>query len=131
MYRSSILWAFFLPFLFSVITSEEIYDGLVNTNVERNIDLTSQIAKYAITITLTNKGSKSVSNFHIALTEEKAQHLSILQAFDESGTKLQLTKVEAAHSHGDARYIEGTINTSTETIQIDPHLFLFSTVDLI
>lgn len=59
---------------------DEILDSLVISNVEREIDLTSQLVKISNTITLENNGKSGFRSFVFAVEGSAANHLSFIGA---------------------------------------------------
>jgi hypothetical protein len=68
----------FVVFLgaFAFGSAEEIYSGITNRNVLRNIDLNSQLARHTVSIEILNSGDKTVSFFHLAIESDKEEHLA-------------------------------------------------------
>ena len=66
----------FVEFCYSV----SINDKIVINNVARTLDLTSQLARVTLDITLQNTGSSSVNNFHLAVDPEDSNHLAFAGA---------------------------------------------------
>ncbi|XP_075552189.1 dolichyl-diphosphooligosaccharide--protein glycosyltransferase subunit 1 [Dermacentor variabilis] len=63
-----------------VLGNDVVSSSLVNTNVDRNVDLQSQLVKISTKITAENKGSSPVKYYHIALTGEEKHHLAFVGA---------------------------------------------------
>lgn len=83
-----------IAFLASFISCADVsYGNLINRNVNRNIDLTSQFAKHALTITLENAESTPVSSFYLAIETKYVEHLSYLDV-TSSGTQLKVSNEE-------------------------------------
>jgi oligosaccharyltransferase complex subunit alpha (ribophorin I) len=89
-----------LLFLFICITSgtyaEQASQQLINKNVERTIDLTSQLVKITSTITLENTGKETVRTFLVALEPETVGNLSYISVKDSLKEDLKFipTKIE-------------------------------------
>ncbi|XP_022099893.1 dolichyl-diphosphooligosaccharide--protein glycosyltransferase subunit 1-like [Acanthaster planci] len=76
---------------------EKINTDLVNSNVERTIDLVSQLVKISSIISLRNDGSSAVKSFLLAVDAKRAQHLSYLGAglkSDDDKKDLKVTRTE-------------------------------------
>jgi len=84
-------WLFFIAITVFIIgvQSAKIYEGLKNTEVDRKIDLGSQLARHKIAVTVSNQGQELASVVHFSLPQEHAKHLSLLTVTD--GAKAQLT----------------------------------------
>ncbi|EFA11223.1 dolichyl-diphosphooligosaccharide--protein glycosyltransferase subunit 1 [Tribolium castaneum] len=80
----------------SVISAEQINQLVINKNVERTIDLTSQLVKITATITLENTGKDTVRNYLIVLEPDTVGNLSYISVKDSLKEDLKLTpsKVE-------------------------------------
>lgn len=81
--------------LLSTAFSLEILEGIVLKDVQRNIDLSTQIARHNVKITVANEGDKSVTEFYLAFINEHAANLAFLKATDEAGKELVVGKAEA------------------------------------
>ena len=60
------------------VKQERINADLVNVNVERTVDLVSQLVKVNSAITLRNDGSSAVKSFLVAVEPKKAAFLSFI-----------------------------------------------------
>jgi hypothetical protein len=76
----------------SCVFAESIYTGITNQNVERNIDLSSQLATHTLNITLANTGSQSASHIFLAVPKHSESHLSFISVTDQSGASLKVTR---------------------------------------
>jgi oligosaccharyltransferase complex subunit alpha (ribophorin I) len=65
--------AFFYIFLAIVFVTGQEQDNLVNTNVERTLDLVSHIPKETITVTIENRGSKGIRSYDYYV---ESQHIN-------------------------------------------------------
>lgn len=66
---------------------------LVNSKVERLIDLKSQIARHSINITVNNKGTTPATQYLLTLQDRyQTSHLAFIKVVDETGTPLAVTK---------------------------------------
>lgn len=63
---------------------------LVNSKVQRHIDLTTQFARHTITITAENKGSAATSTY--TLEVQNATHLAFIRAETDTGSPLTVTE---------------------------------------
>lgn len=72
--------------------AQDIYTGITLQNVDRTIDLTSQLAVHTLAISLSNTGSQSTS--HVVLTVQKQfdNHLSFISVTDQSGASLKVAR---------------------------------------
>ena len=61
--------------------NQDVIDrNLVNSKVERTIDLTTHLPKISAVITIENTGSSSVKSFLFAVDNDLSAHLSIVAA---------------------------------------------------
>lgn len=81
------------------LSLETINSALLNSNVERVIDLSSQLVKITTTITLSNPGKESVSSFLHALEPDTFGNLSYVSAKDSFKKHLQLAEAKVAGQH--------------------------------
>lgn len=77
--------------IYSITNAEQVNQQLVNKNVERTIDLTSQLVKISATITLENTGKDSVRNFLIVFEPDTVGNLSYISVKDSLKEDLKLT----------------------------------------
>ena len=56
-----------------------LHADLIVTNVDRTIDLSTQIPKITSQVTLENKGSSAAREFLLAIEEDSASNLSYLE----------------------------------------------------
>lgn len=90
------MWKF-LNFLlcFSFVASlEKINNGIVNKNVERTIDLTSQLVKITTTITLENTGKHAVKHFLLVDEPKALGHIVYVNVKDALKEELKVTHVQ-------------------------------------
>lgn len=64
---------------------------LVINEVERTIDLTSQLVKSTATLTLQNTGESPINQFSLAFTEDEIKHLAFVQISDKVGGELKFS----------------------------------------
>lgn len=75
---------------------------LENKNVERTIDLTSQLVKISYKITLEHKAKKAISNYVFVVPSCECDKLSFISARDSAKKDVKLTLSKA--SNGDCTY---------------------------
>jgi len=63
---------------------------IVIDELERTIDLTSQLAKTSTVITLENKGNAAVSEFSLAFQAGEANHIAFLEISDKTDDEVKL-----------------------------------------
>lgn len=97
----SLLIVLLLTLVSCVAPLGEINTNLVNKNVERLIDLSSQLVKITTSITIENAGKDSVLNYVIALEPGTAGNLSYISAKDSVKDELKLSSVKVASSKND------------------------------
>ncbi|KAJ3639816.1 hypothetical protein Zmor_003152 [Zophobas morio] len=87
---------FILVSVWFVNCAEQVNQQLINRNVERTIDLTSQLVKITTTITLENTGKESVRTFLVVVEPDNVGNLSYISVKDtlKEELKLSATKVE-------------------------------------
>eukprot|EP01123_Difflugia_compressa_P013545 TRINITY_DN633_c0_g1_i1.p1 TRINITY_DN633_c0_g1~~TRINITY_DN633_c0_g1_i1.p1 ORF type:complete len:621 (-),score=144.06 TRINITY_DN633_c0_g1_i1:86-1948(-) len=81
--------------------SREVYTGLVNKQVTRTIDLSSQLARHTVELNIENTGSKSTQHLYLAIKTDFAQklaHMKVTQSFLGSDKALD-TKREDNHDN--------------------------------
>jgi len=71
----------------------KIYDGLVNKEVARKLDLSHHIVEDVSDITISNEGSQPASSYLVAVPASLASKLSIVQAF-KSRKPLAVSRVQ-------------------------------------
>lgn len=84
-----------LSYLAIVNVSTQNVNNLVIKNVDRSIDLSTQLVKISSTITLENIGKEPVKNFQWLLDEEISGKLSFLAAKDSSKRDLKIQSKNA------------------------------------
>lgn len=67
-----------------------------NKNVDRTIDLTSQLVKVSYKITLEHKSKKAISNYVFLLPTDDCDKLSFISARDSSKKELKLSLTKSA-----------------------------------
>jgi len=78
-------------FLFASALCQNSYGNFVNTNVNRNIDLTSQLAKHTVTLTIQNNDNSAASSFYLTIPNNLASKLSLLEVTDVAGHQLKVS----------------------------------------
>lgn len=82
--------------LLSFIRANAIDQEVENKNVERVIDLTSQLVKIVYKITLDHKSKKPISNYVFSLPIAECEKLSFISARDSAKKDLKLTTSKSA-----------------------------------
>lgn len=77
-----------------VTSLEQVNSNIVNKNVERAIDLSTQLVKITNTITLEYTGKDSTRNYLIVLEPQSAGNLSYISAKDASKEELKVSSVK-------------------------------------
>lgn len=62
------------------LVSAQVVNAFENINIERSIDVSSQLVRITAKITAENKGTTTASNYFIAIDAEEAKHLSYISA---------------------------------------------------
>lgn len=86
MWRPLILASLFL-LAFGAVSGD-----IVNTSVDRRIDLTTQFARHNISISFKNTGNKGTSTYEVVLPTAQAEHLAYITANTRGGASLPVTK---------------------------------------
>lgn len=95
MYSLSLI-GLFLYLVIGCMSADSINSEIVNSNVERTIDITSQLVKIACKITMQNTGKNAQKYFLFGLEKELREHVSFIgvQAIDgKTMLKIAVTNV--------------------------------------
>jgi hypothetical protein len=87
------LLALCLPIL-ALAAGSPYYEGLVNKEFKRNIQLTSQLARHEYTINVANEGKEAQNLYYLALPEALASKLALITVTDEKGNPLKYSVEE-------------------------------------
>lgn len=100
-------------------TSAQIDGNLLNKNVERSIDLTTQLVKIAYKITLENKSKKEFSGvaYTFAVPKEEREHLSYISIRDALKKELKTTEEKTAD--GSLYTVSVTSSSPTPVLHIE------------
>lgn len=104
-------FVYLLLFVISFSKCEDaIFSGIVNSKVERTIDLASQLVKINTKITVENTGKTPVIYFLFTIEPEIRNHLAFIGAVvsDESRTPLTITETKVAQ-HPDKHFWRVTL----------------------
>ena len=71
---------FFFTFLLEFSSSASINDKIIVSKVDRTIDISSQLARVSLELTLENSGSESIQSFLIGIDSKHASHLAFASA---------------------------------------------------
>lgn len=85
---------------YAVVNCNDVVStSIQNTNVERNIDLASQLVKITTKVTVENKGSAPVKSYLVSLTNEEKSHLAFIGAVaaNDQDTPLRVTETVVAN----------------------------------
>lgn len=92
-----------IALLFSIFafgsTQTTVNSNLIIKNVERVVDLSSQLAKITSTITLENTGKETVSNFIFALEPELTGNISFISVRDAQKDELRVIALKEPNSY--------------------------------
>ncbi|XP_044741190.1 dolichyl-diphosphooligosaccharide--protein glycosyltransferase subunit 1 [Chrysoperla carnea] len=88
--KLQIILIFSVYLVLNSVLTQTIDSNLVNNNVERTIDLTSQLAKVSIKITLKNSGTQPIKNFLLYENPKEKGILAYIIAKDTSKQTLQI-----------------------------------------
>ncbi|XP_025837393.1 dolichyl-diphosphooligosaccharide--protein glycosyltransferase subunit 1 [Agrilus planipennis] len=90
MFNLLILCALFI----NAYSLETVNKQIVNKNIERSIDLSSQLVKISATLTVENTGKESASNILILLEPKTKSNVSYISVKNSLKEELKLTEVE-------------------------------------
>ncbi|XP_058819683.1 dolichyl-diphosphooligosaccharide--protein glycosyltransferase subunit 1 [Topomyia yanbarensis] len=90
MIRSAVFLAVFAVYVLSVQSAIDV--EIENKNVDRTIDLTSQLVKISYKITLEHKSKKPINNYLFIVQNEERERLAFISAKDSSKKDLKLTE---------------------------------------
>lgn len=83
--------------LFSILAAayavENINSGLINKNVERTIDLNSQLVKISGTITIENTGKQAASSYLLGFERDLPGSVSWVGVQDSQKSPLKISQV--------------------------------------
>nr|DAA34566.1 TPA_exp: oligosaccharyltransferase alpha subunit [Amblyomma variegatum] len=96
MWRPAFTASTICALLVLVSCNDVISSSLQNTNVDRNVDLQSQLVKVSTKITAENKGSTPIKHYYVALTGEEKHHLAFIGAGIATDKDSDLAVAEAA-----------------------------------
>lgn len=84
--------------------ADRLNTQLVNKNIERSIDLASQLVKITATITIENTGKEPTRNFHIVLEPNTLIKLSYINVKDALKNDLKFNRVDVENHQEKAFY---------------------------
>lgn len=109
MLRSAAVFLLFLAGCAGLVAAQ-VVGSFENVNIERAIDVSSQLVRVTAKITAENKGSSPASTYYVALDAAEAKHLSYVSATSES---IPLGVVlDKAASNSDVNLYKITLPTS-------------------
>lgn len=125
--KSSIV--IYIVFLISLISCTAIDQELENKNVDRTIDITTQLVKISYKITLEHKAKKPINNYVFAVPIKECNKLAFISARDSAKKELKLTLSRSATecsysmtlSSGSSPviYIEAVLSRSLEPYPVE------------
>lgn len=105
---------------------EVVNEKITNKNVERAIDLSTQLVKISSTITLENTGKDSTRNYLVALEPGTADKLSYISAGDSLKEELPIKKVEVSGQDDKVFYsveLKQPLNSGRTTVVVLETIF--------
>jgi len=91
----------FVALTCSIIFSQLFVDAdIVVNELERTIDLTSQLAKLSTTLTIENQGDAAVNEFLLTFEKDVAAHIAFLEVVDKSDDEVKLSYSAVAGETG-------------------------------
>lgn len=85
--------------LFFTLSLAASFDGIVNKEVKREVDLTSQLTVQSSVITVQNTGAKEATTYYLAVYEGVAPNVADVAVTDASGAKLAIGASETASGY--------------------------------
>lgn len=128
-FKSSIILT--LVFLISLIYCASIDQEVENKNVDRTIDLTSQLVKISYKITLEHKSKKAINNYVFMLPISECNKLSFVTARDSAKKELKLTLTKSlaecsysmtlptGSSNNPVIYVEGVFSKALQPYPVE------------
>ena len=97
---SSIIFFYCLLALLSPAVQEKAprYE-LVNTDVKRNLDLTSHVVKHTVAVSFVNEGSRVATIYEIILDKKPTSHLAELHVIDSAGKELPVSRASSTKGY--------------------------------
>lgn len=96
-----IVFSILLGLVTNCYSADVINTELVISNVDRSIDITTQIVKTTYKITLENTGKSPVKSFLFVLEQETKKHVSFISAHTTEGKNLLKISVTKVQGHDD------------------------------
>jgi len=78
--------------LIYICAANQIDSDIENKNVDRTIDISSQLVKISYKITLEHKQGKSISNYVFVLPEKESNHLAFISVKDTTKKELKISE---------------------------------------
>lgn len=113
--KTAIIWLAAILACTLSANQDKINEGLVNSKVERKIDISSQLVKLSSSITLENSGSKATKSFLVAVEPSLVDHLSFAGASikKDEGESIKLDVVPTSVAgHSDKTFYRVTLDKS-------------------
>lgn len=95
------VFCFLLGLIASSWSADVINSELVISNVDRSIDITTQVVKTTYKFTLENTGKSPVKSFLFALEQDLKKHVSFISAHSTEGKYLLKISVTKVQGHDD------------------------------
>jgi oligosaccharyltransferase complex subunit alpha (ribophorin I) len=112
----SLLLVHIFMFIFCKQVSDTIDNNIVNSKVERKIDISSHLVKTSTSITLQNKGSTAVRHFLFAIDPTLDGHLSLISAVPREHKSDKLEVVEATvQGHSNKRFFRVGLRSALDS----------------
>lgn len=100
----------FLALISYAASQTNINTNVLNSNVERTVDLTSQLTKVTATITLENAGKDVVKSFLVFLEPDLQGNLSYISVKDSLKDELKVIPVKVAKHEGNKNTFNVQLN---------------------
>jgi Ribophorin I len=89
---------FLIGLVVLALACTSVFADITNTKLLRNIDLSTQFERHALTITAENKGASSITSYSLAV--QNASHLAYIKAETENGESvLEVTEGEKKNEY--------------------------------
>lgn len=89
--KGVLIWAISLCSFFA-LTCAAVNADIENKNVERTIDLTSQLVKISYKITIEHKGKKPIQAYSFVVPEDEREHLAYISAKDSLKKEIKVNE---------------------------------------
>lgn len=100
-----------------MVNAVQVDTEIQNKNVDRTIDISSQLVKINYKITLEHKQGKSISNYAFVVPEKEREHLAFISVKDTAKKELKTT--ESKTPNGGVAFIVSFTASSNPVVYIE------------